>query len=185
MEAVRPSSQKTSPQEILLPQAEAFWIQWVEAAFPDLDSRAYFLPPVYFNRVPMNQVSVAGERALVLQKPPKSISKPVSCDTTTPSNQTCLNSTQPLTVAVAAAQMSTLQLSLVLESDVRDDTAMQRVLFCLQKLSEKTKEVFVGISQLQFGQYLGEPCYSAAAAHLPQPANLSPDLPRKLRVSRL
>ncbi|XP_025114468.1 uncharacterized protein LOC112576323 [Pomacea canaliculata] len=66
----------------------------------------------------------------------------------------------------------------VQESDIRDDTAMQRVLFCLQRLSEKTKEVFVGISQLQFGQYLREPCYAAAAKYLPRSDNLSPDRPR-------
>ncbi|XP_025111714.1 uncharacterized protein LOC112574701 [Pomacea canaliculata] len=66
----------------------------------------------------------------------------------------------------------------VYDSDVRDDAAMQRILFCLQKMSEQKGEVLVGLSQLQFGQYLGEPCYAAAAAQFPIPANLPEALPR-------
>lgn len=66
----------------------------------------------------------------------------------------------------------------VQDSDVRDDAAMQRVLFCLQKMCENNGEVSVVLSQLKFGQYLGEPCYAAAAAQLPLPANL-PSKPEK------
>lgn len=65
------------------------------------------------------------------------------------------------------------------ESDLRDDAAMQRTLFCLQELFKENREVLVGLSQLQFGDYLREPCYAAAAAQLPPPAPLPPTLPKK------
>ncbi|XP_025113074.1 uncharacterized protein LOC112575422 [Pomacea canaliculata] len=65
--AVRLISEMTSSQGTLVDDAQTFWLQWVEAAFPDLDSRAYFLPPVYFNRVPMVRQLVAGQDVLVLQ----------------------------------------------------------------------------------------------------------------------
>ncbi|XP_025078819.1 uncharacterized protein LOC112554950 [Pomacea canaliculata] len=65
-EAVKLINKKLTLSE----QAQTFWLQWVEAAFPDLDSDAYFLPPVYFNRVPMTRESIAGESIVVLQPAP-------------------------------------------------------------------------------------------------------------------
>lgn len=62
-------------------------------------------------------------------------------------------------------------------SDARHDAARQQVLFCLQKMANQNGEILFGISQLKFGQYLREPCYAAAAAHLPLSANLPPKLP--------
>ncbi|XP_025113674.1 uncharacterized protein LOC112575832 [Pomacea canaliculata] len=58
-------------KETISDQAQKLWLQWVEAAFPKLDSRAYFLPPVYVNRVPMTRQSVAGQEILVLESEPK------------------------------------------------------------------------------------------------------------------
>lgn len=66
----------------------------------------------------------------------------------------------------------------VQDSDLRDDEAMQRIFMCLQTMSEQNREVMVGISQLQFGQSKGYRTlswHSAAAALLPEPADLSPD----------
>ncbi|KAK7483767.1 hypothetical protein BaRGS_00024983, partial [Batillaria attramentaria] len=57
-------------------------------------------------------------------------------------------------------------------STVREDQAQQHVLHCLQKLAETLVEPMVVISQLQFGDYLGEPCYSAAAKSYPRAADL-------------
>ncbi|XP_025079966.1 uncharacterized protein LOC112555694 [Pomacea canaliculata] len=134
-------------------QVQAFWLQWVEDSFPDLDSRAYFLPPVYFNRVPMSTETVAGQDVLVLQPAP---------------GQAGQSSQVPMKSLVAPVQ----------DSDVRDDEAMQRVLVCLQKMCEVKGETLFGLSQLQFGEYLGEPCYAAAAANLPTPATLPTAHPR-------
>ncbi|XP_025114499.1 uncharacterized protein LOC112576346 isoform X2 [Pomacea canaliculata] len=146
-------------QGVIATETQTFWLQWVEAAFPDLESQAYFLPPVYVNRVPMTRQSVGGQDVWVLQHAP---------------GQAC----QSMEPATTPPVVSISQPFLVQDSDTRDDAAMQRVLLHLQRLFDQNGEVLVGISQLQFGQYLGEPCYAAEAAQLPLPANLPPDLPR-------
>ncbi|XP_025112047.1 uncharacterized protein LOC112574898 [Pomacea canaliculata] len=151
--AVRLIDEKAGAEGSIATQAQKFWLRWVEAAFPDLDSRAYFLPPVYVNRVPMTRDTVAGQDVLVFQSAPGQAGQ---------SNQR----------ATKAGQSSTPQPPRVQDSDVRDDAAMKRVLCCLQKFSEQNKEVMVGISQLQFEQYLGEPCYATAAAYLSTPPRL-------------
>ena len=58
------------------------------------------------------------------------------------------------------------------ESDVRDDTAQVKVLQCLHQLSEAYGEVMFVISQLNFGDYLNQPVYAAAATTLPRPIDL-------------
>ncbi|XP_025114061.1 uncharacterized protein LOC112576054 [Pomacea canaliculata] len=166
-EAVRLINQETGDQETISAQAQSFWVKWVEAAFPDLDSRAYFLPPVYFNRVPMTRHQIADQDVVVFKEKGQS---------NQPSSQ---SSSQTAIPQSTGAQASILQPACVQDSDVRDDAAMQRVLVCLQTLFEQNKEVLVGLTQLLFGQYLGEPCYAAAAAHLRLPANLPPALPQK------
>ncbi|XP_025114049.1 uncharacterized protein LOC112576041 [Pomacea canaliculata] len=132
-------------------------MRWVEAAFPDLDSRAYFLPPVYVNRVPMTRQAAAGQEVLVLQQ--------------------ASGRDKPSPTKSAASRRSA-RLPIVQDSDLRDDEAMQRIFMCLQTMSEQNREVMVGISQLQFGQSKGYRTlswHSAAAALLPEPADLSPD----------
>ncbi|XP_025079892.1 uncharacterized protein LOC112555661 isoform X2 [Pomacea canaliculata] len=57
----------------------------------------------------------------------------------------------------------------VLDSDVRDDAAMQRVLTCLARMSRSSGEVLMGVSQLQFEHYLGEEMYALASEQLPRP----------------
>ncbi|XP_025111723.1 uncharacterized protein LOC112574709 [Pomacea canaliculata] len=155
-----PSS--ATQQVVTLAEAQRFWLQWVEASFPDLDSRAYFLPPVYFNRVPLTRESVGGQDVLVLLPAPGQAGQ---------SNQQAMASS-------AAAQAPSPQPPRVQDSDVRDDAAMQRVLKCLQKMSEQNKEVLVGLSQLKFEQCLGEPCYSAVAGQLPVADNLPSSFPK-------
>ncbi|XP_025078781.1 uncharacterized protein LOC112554924 isoform X2 [Pomacea canaliculata] len=65
-EVVRLIREMTGSQATLTEEVQTFWLQWVEAAYPDLESRAYFLPPVYFNRVPMTTETVAGQDVQVL-----------------------------------------------------------------------------------------------------------------------
>ncbi|XP_025094206.1 uncharacterized protein LOC112563946 [Pomacea canaliculata] len=136
-------------------EAQTFWLKWVEAAFPDLDSRAYFVPPVYFNRVPMTRESVAGQDVRILPPEPGKTGN-----------------------ALVMIGLSAITGAKVQESDVRDDTAMQRVVVCLQTMFEDKKKALVGISQLRFGQYLGESCFAAAAAQLPKATNLPSALSR-------
>ncbi|XP_025082238.1 uncharacterized protein LOC112556945 [Pomacea canaliculata] len=78
----------------------------------------------------------------------------------------------------AAGQAPSPQPTGVQDSDTRDDAAMNRVLMCLQTMSQQNKEVLVGLSQLKFGEYLSEPCYSAADAQLPVALSLPSCLPR-------
>ncbi|XP_025078811.1 uncharacterized protein LOC112554948 [Pomacea canaliculata] len=167
--AVRLLNQITGSQEDVLQRAQEFWLQWVEAAFPGVDSQAYFLPPVYINRVPMTRQTIAGQDILVLHKPSGQ------------AGQSCKVSVNPS----PAVQSSIPQPTSVQDSDVRDDAAMQRIFLCLQKMSQQNSEVFVSMSQLQFGQYLGEPCYAAAAAQVPLARSLPPCLPKKLGQGRL
>ncbi|XP_025100534.1 uncharacterized protein LOC112567880 [Pomacea canaliculata] len=164
--AVRLISQKTGlkvfTQDPLPDQAQTFWLQWVEAAFPHLDSRAYFLPPVYVNRVPMTRQTAAGQEVLILQSAPGQAGQSIQVPTSSSS----------------AAHPSIPQPPRLQDSDVGDDAAMQRIFVCLQKMFEENSDVIVGLTHLQFGQYLSEPCYAAAATHLPRPSNLPPSLPQ-------
>ncbi|XP_025111907.1 uncharacterized protein LOC112574809 [Pomacea canaliculata] len=161
-DAVRLLNQMTASQEDILQRAQEFWLKWVEAAFPDFASRAYFLPPVYFNRVPMYRQTIAAQDILVLQKPSGQAGQ---------SYQVAVN--PPPAVQGSIAQPTSVQ-----DSDVRDDAAMQRIFLCLQEMSQQNREVFVAMSQLQFGEYLGEPCYSAAAAQVPLATSPPPSLPK-------
>ena len=57
----------------------------------------------------------------------------------------------------------------VSENEAVDDKAHQSVLACLEQLAE-TEVMFV-ISQMQFGDYMNEPAYAAAASMLPKPGD--------------
>ncbi|XP_025101667.1 uncharacterized protein LOC112568554 [Pomacea canaliculata] len=151
----------TTQQVVNLAEAQALWRQWVEAEFPDLESRAYFLPPVYVNRVPMTRQSVAGQDVLVLGSAPGQAGQ---------SNKQAM--------ASSAAQTLNPQPPRVQDSDVRDDAAVEWVIKRLQKISEENKEVLVGLSQLKFEQCLGEPRYSAVAAQLPVADSLPSSFPK-------
>ncbi|XP_025083117.1 uncharacterized protein LOC112557460 isoform X2 [Pomacea canaliculata] len=59
-----------------------------------------------------------------------------------------------------------------------NNSALQRVLFCLEEISEAKDEVMFVLSQLCFGQNSGQPCYSAAADYLPPPDSVPPAPPR-------
>lgn len=63
----------------------------------------------------------------------------------------------------------------VIESDFQDDAAQQLVLRNLQELGElgdqEHKVMFI-LSQVNFSNYLNNPCYAAAAQQLPRPEDL-------------
>lgn len=124
---------------------QKFWQQWVEDAFPDLDSRAYFLPPVYVNKVPMIRESIADEDVNVLHQAP---------------GQAGQSSSRTPPVAVAA-QTQRPKPIIVQDSDVRNDAAMQRLFSSFQTMK---REVFVLLTNLNFEDYLGE----SAAANFPR-----------------
>ncbi|XP_025107949.1 uncharacterized protein LOC112572468 isoform X1 [Pomacea canaliculata] len=156
------STSSSQQQGIICKPVEKIWMSWVENAFPDLETKAHFLPPVFMNRVPMTRRLLVGGEVLVPQeatgKTGMSVHPVLGGDITTVSQPTAVQ-----------------------DSDIRDAAAMQRVIFCLQKLSENNREVFVALSQLQFGQYLGEPCYAAAASQLPSAKNLPPHHPKSCK----
>ncbi|XP_025112343.1 uncharacterized protein LOC112575043 isoform X2 [Pomacea canaliculata] len=135
---------KKNPENKEIKFLHKSWLQWVEATFPDLDSRAYFLPPVYFNRVPMAVLSIVGQDVLMLQ------------------------SKTPTAAAAAVAAVAQMSFR-VQDSDVRDDAARQRVLFCLQEMFKLSREGLFAISQLRFEDYLSDPPYAAKAAQIPLP----------------
>ncbi|XP_025112045.1 uncharacterized protein LOC112574897 [Pomacea canaliculata] len=154
--------QKPEDKEIISEQLHKAWLQWVEAAFPDFHSRAYFLPPVYFNRVPMTRQSIAGQDVLTVQSTPGQAAAPAAAAA----------AAAPAAAAAAAAAAAVAQTIRVQESDIREDAAMQRVLFCLLEMFKLSKEGLFGISQLSFEDYLGGDRYPAKAAQIPLPDDL-------------
>ncbi|XP_025113050.1 uncharacterized protein LOC112575405 [Pomacea canaliculata] len=192
---VRLIRQVTGVQDTLPDQAQTFWLQWVKASYPDLQSRAYFLPPVYFNRVPMTRETVAGQDIRVLDSRYEKASQRSgllqkkgsllkSSKTHDPQHQDVLTSNTQVTTPSETAETSISQPATVQDSDIRDDTAMNQVLFCLQSLSEKKGEVLFGITRLHFGQYLSEPGFAVAAAQLPRASSLPPDLPHNWKQGK-
>ncbi|XP_025112337.1 uncharacterized protein LOC112575042 isoform X2 [Pomacea canaliculata] len=139
-------TQNPENKKTILEQLHKDWLEWVEATFPDLDSRSYFLPPVYFNRVPRTLQSIVGQDVLML------------------------HSTSEHPAAVAAAAAAAAQMSFrVQESDLRDDAARQRVLFCLQEMFKFSREGLFAISQLRFEDYLNGARSFAEAVEIPLP----------------
>ncbi|XP_025114015.1 uncharacterized protein LOC112576027 isoform X2 [Pomacea canaliculata] len=57
--------QRFTDEEIISEQAN--WLWWVQEAFPDLDSRPYFLPALYIKRVPSTTETVSGREVKVIQ----------------------------------------------------------------------------------------------------------------------
>ncbi|XP_025079694.1 uncharacterized protein LOC112555475 [Pomacea canaliculata] len=177
---VRLIRQMTGSQATLAEEVQTFWLQWVEAAYPDLESRAYFLPPVYFNRVPMTTETVAGQDVQVLPSHSKETVAGQDFQVKLPALEDTVRLNflkeklrREMTAAAFISAPAAVQ-----DSDLRYDAAMRQVLFCLQNWSKKTGEVLVGITRLRFGQYLTERGFTMAAAQLPRASSLPPDLPQ-------
>ncbi|XP_025100800.1 uncharacterized protein LOC112568022 isoform X2 [Pomacea canaliculata] len=143
-EALRIITINTGKKEEIINTTKAVWIEWVKKAFPDFEKRTYFVPPVCISRVPMVNKISAGHKVLMLIQ-----------------NNTQDNSAK-----------NDFQQTSVQKSDVLDDEAFQRLVFSLKTFSKFHKEVFMCLSQLPFGSYLGNPDFFPATAHLPLPINL-------------
>ncbi|XP_025082947.1 uncharacterized protein LOC112557357 isoform X2 [Pomacea canaliculata] len=159
--AVRCIRQRTGSQGAISEHAQMFWREWVEDAWPDLDSGPHFLPPVYFNRVPTSSSQVAGQNIRVFCQPFGQAGR----------------AGHPGSSHPEFVRGPTHQPTLVSDCQTRDDSATQRVFFCLKTLYTTNNEVLVGLTNLQFEQYLSDPWYTLAAAELPVPSRASEILP--------
>ncbi|XP_070207910.1 uncharacterized protein [Littorina saxatilis] len=59
----------------------------------------------------------------------------------------------------------------VQQTDISDDFAQNHVMVNLQELGNSRHEAMFILSQLNFGDYLNQPAYAAAAAQLPRPSD--------------
>lgn len=135
----------------MLHQTVKTWKDHVWHWYPDLQTRSYFLPPVQFHH---NMREINQQYGIDIEVP------------------------QPPLDNVPSGQPMCL-----LESDVRDDATQQHVLHCLKKIAKgdlpkHQKQVMFVLSQLDFGDYLGEPSYAAAAKQLPNLGTLPSHLQR-------
>jgi hypothetical protein len=124
-----------------------FWRQRVQAWYPDYLKRPYFQPAVFMNRTQHQAAQFAGQNIFVYQP---------------------AVSTMPR-LPFGAPKPA---VPILLESNVRDDTVQGKVLRCLQNIPGFDTEVMFIISQLDFGSYLNQPAYAAAARSLPRPVDL-------------
>lgn len=162
-------------------------MRWLEKAYPELESRTYFLPAVPVQREVKTRQKL-GDKLLdgaipsnFLGVSPHPSPRPSPHPSPRPSPQP-----SPLPSPRVSPQPSpraSPQPCGHPENEARDDVtsdaALQHVLVCMQKLAEMHKEIFVGVSRLQFSDCLQEFCYTCAAALLPQPSKLPPALPKK------
>lgn len=149
--------------------------QMVTWFYPDLDKRAYFLPPVYFNRECFTQTSVGGLSVLVTETPPDSVSRRRQPPPTSGQPQQSLHYSQesPPPRALWPLQEGEQELIKYSDSHVREDVAQQHVLHCLNALASDSQEVMFVISQLAFSDYFNQPCYAAAAGLVPRSAGMA------------
>ncbi|KAK7106507.1 hypothetical protein V1264_017757 [Littorina saxatilis] len=123
------------------------WENVITDWYPRLEERAYFVPSVHFNRVHYDRQHVGGRHVPQTDHVPVLVPQLPVADRR-PGDQS------------------------VSDSDIRDDRTTQRLLACLRALADRQNEVMFVLSQLDFGDYLGEPCYSAAANAFARPIDL-------------
>ncbi|XP_070206138.1 uncharacterized protein [Littorina saxatilis] len=126
-----------STQAGLVHPGDGLFEKVVNDWYPRLEERAYFVPPVHFNMVRYDTHHVGGQHS---------------------------PHTDQVQVLVPKAPVKTKRKreQSVLMSDVQNDRTTQRLRACLRALAEEQNEVMFVLSQLDYGDYLGEPCYSAA-----------------------
>ncbi|XP_076464497.1 uncharacterized protein LOC143296440 isoform X2 [Babylonia areolata] len=147
------------------------WKNCIKEWYPDRGSRTLFLPPIRFNRVPYGVTTVGGESVMVRLSPsdlPPSGSPPMYPAT---SSATPLQTPQPVAGRLWTPPPSTPYcVEHVMDSDVRDDEAMTRVLHCLDVVTKEQNDTMVVLSELRFRRYLDnqvDPVSAAARALLP------------------
>ncbi|KAK7105175.1 uncharacterized protein [Littorina saxatilis] len=150
------------------------WRQIVTSLYPDALTRTYCVPPVQFNRVPYFRGTApgTGEPVLVLPDCPTGGSlehrAPTSRRHFIPPSQYSMWTQESLSQIHLVPER-------VQESDIRDDFAQNHVMLNLQELGDSRHEAMFILSQLQFGSYLNQPAYAAAAKQLPRPKDLAQD----------
>ena len=146
------------------------WRQLMLFHYPTLLSETICVPPVHFNKVPYVRRTVPGtcQSALVLQHPSD---KPPDHDVPSTSQRPISQQAQHgLWTPVSEPQATPRR---VQESDILDDFAQQHVLCNLLNLGKARDEVMCILSQLNFGDYLRQPSYAAAAAQFPRSISLA------------
>ncbi|XP_070202752.1 uncharacterized protein [Littorina saxatilis] len=133
------------------------WENVITDWYPRLEERAYFVPSVHFNKVHYDRQHVGGRHVPQTDHVPVLVPQP----------------------PVADRRRGDQSVS---ESDIRDDRTTQRLLACLRALADRQKEVMFVLSQLDFGDYLGEPCYSAAASVFARPIDLKKKKKKKKKT---
>ncbi|XP_070203326.1 uncharacterized protein [Littorina saxatilis] len=156
-------------------QAQAdHWRQIVTSFYPDALTRTYCVPPVHFNRVPYFRGTApgTGEPVLVLPNCPTG---GALVHTAPPSRRHFIPPSQHSLWTQESLSQIHLAPERVQESDIRDDFAQNHVMLNLQELGDSRHEAMFILSQLQFGSYLNEPAYAAAAKQLPRPKDSAQD----------
>ena len=154
------------------------WRNFISFLYPDALRRTYCVPPEHFNRVPYVRDTVpgTGQSALVLCNQPAGAA-PVH--NVPPARQ---QSNPPAPYSLWTQELDpTFTPARVQESDFRDDTAQRHVLANLRALGDARQEPMFILSQLNFGDYLNEPSYTAAVKasqppNLPRPEDLGPEV---------
>ncbi|KAK7106745.1 uncharacterized protein [Littorina saxatilis] len=148
------------------PEAD-HWRQIVTSLYPDAATRTYCVPPVHFNRVPYvrDVVPGTGLSMHVLQPQPRARFLHTALSTK-PEGWTV---PQHMWAEEPEPHLPPVGMQ---ESDLRDDFAQNHVMLNLQELGDSRHEAMFILSQLQFGSYLNESAYAAAAKQLPRPKDL-------------
>lgn len=145
------------------------WRQRIQDLYPDRHKRVYTLPFVHFRKVPFVLSSFAGQPVLIAH----STSQLLPSEN---ENKEPVKKSQGDLCRMWAPLAPHVKLPAVCDSDLKDDTAQQGVLKCLQEFGQEHGEAMFIISQLNFTDYLNKPCYTSAAEHLkyPRPEDLGP-----------
>ncbi|XP_070199053.1 uncharacterized protein [Littorina saxatilis] len=146
------------------------WRQIVTSLYPDALTRTYCVPPVQFNRVPYLRGTVPGTGLSVhLLQPHASTRLLHTALSTKPEGWTL---PQHMWTEEPGPHLPPVAMQ---DCDLQDDFAQNHVMLNLQELGDSRHEAMFILSQLQFGSYLNEPAYAAAAERLPRPKDLPQD----------
>lgn len=130
-----------------------------------MNRKPYFIPSVYQNKTSYDKVVRAGRSIEIPQEPVK--------EQPTASKPKRRKKAVPKGAAQMPAQGAQAPpAGVLLQSDVCDDNAQRRILHCLQAMATRHPLGMFILSQLNFGDYLNEPSYAAAAKQFPRPMDL-------------
>ena len=140
------------------------WYNAVTLLHPDVFRHTYCMPPEHFNRVPYvrDTVPSTGQSAFVLCSHPAGAAPVFSI----PPASRCPYLPTQYSLWTQESQPQAMPVR-VLESDCKDDFVQQHLL----ALGNASQESMFIVSQLNFGDYLNKPLYTAAvkASQLPKP----------------